>query len=36
MHGNASVTWNKMTDYELKGMYGTRLLVNFHPYESKI
>ena len=29
MHGNAIMTWNKMTGYESRDMYGTRLLADF-------
>ena len=29
MHGNANMVKNKMTGYELKDVYGTRLLANF-------
>ena len=27
MHGNAIMTWDKMTDYESKGRHGTGLLI---------
>ena len=29
MHGNANMIKNKMTGYELKDIYGTRLLADF-------
>ena len=37
MHGNAIITWNKMTNSRVQRyIYGMRLLVYFRPYESKI
>ena len=36
MHGNANMTWNKMTDYELRDIYGTRLLENFSLFFEKV